>query len=238
MQNKIWVIGDSHARSFSYNNNFIPIFMGSGKTHCFVDDKCMSNVISKAFSLIDVITAQDLILFCLGEPDTRFYYKELSKVQTGIAGVWTFLQNNPSILVNGRIKIKNSFMRYCQLIDKIKAKTNIRMLVLNILPSNRKDQNRLVNYFNKLLLDFCSNKKCVEFIDINTAIYNSDTEIIKDEYFGDKVHLNMKIQLLVEAWLIERGIIEKSFYDKENKIDNNEIKRNFKFNEQFGCYTL
>ncbi len=31
MQNKIWVLGDSHARAFSYNDNFIPFYIGEGK---------------------------------------------------------------------------------------------------------------------------------------------------------------------------------------------------------------
>ena len=73
MQGKIWVIGDSHARAFSYNNNFIPFFVGEGREHCFRNDKCLSNVISKVLNITKEIITQDTIVLFLGEPDTRFY---------------------------------------------------------------------------------------------------------------------------------------------------------------------
>lgn len=72
-QTKIWLIGDSHARAFSYNNNFIPFFIGEGRKHCFINDNCLSNVISKVFKIIKEIEAGDAIVLFLGEPDTRLY---------------------------------------------------------------------------------------------------------------------------------------------------------------------
>ena len=81
-------------------------------------------------------------------------------------------------------------------------------------------------------------EKDVEFININTTIYNPETKTVRGEYYGDPVHLNMKLQLLVENWLIGKGIMEKSFYDEENKMDRKKIKKNYKFNDRFGCYTM
>jgi hypothetical protein len=78
----------------------------------------------------------------------------------------------------------------------------------------------------------------VEFISINTIIYNPKTKTVREEYYGDPVHLNMKLQLLVENWLIEKGILGKTFYDEENKMDKKTIKKNYQFNEKFGCFTL
>lgn len=95
-----------------------------------------------------------------------------------------------------------------------------------------------MDYFNKLLSDFCVTEKNVEFIDINSNIYNPETRTVKGDYYGDPVHLNMKIQLLVENWLIKKGIVEKSFFDEENQMNKKQIKRNYKFNERFGCFTL
>jgi len=111
-------------------------------------------------------------------------------------------------------------------------------LILNITPSNRKDQNKLVNYFNRLLSKYCSKEKDVAFIDINTTIYNPKTKTVREEYYGDHVHLNMKLQMPVEKWLVEKGIIERSFYDEENTMGKKKLKKNFKYNERFGCYTL
>ena len=239
MQSRIWMIGDSHARVFSYNSNFIPFFIGEGRKHCFINNKCLSNVTSKVLSIIKEIVTQDSIVLFLGEPDTRFYIGRGWKPwKKKYSRGWKLWKRKFGFPIRRRSKIKKSFKRYGQLINEVKNQTNARLLILNITPSNRKDQNKLVDYFNKLLLEFCAKEKNVEFIYINSAIYNPETKTVRGEYYGDPVHLNMKLQLLVEKWLIEKGIIEKSFYDEENKMDKKKIKRNYKFNEKFGCYTL
>lgn len=228
MQNKIWVLGDSHARAFSYNDNFIPFYIGEGKEHCFLSDKRLSNLILKVLNIVKEVIAQDSIILFLGEPDTRFC----------LGSGWKPWKKKFRFPIRGRSKLKKSFKRYCQLINEVKNKTNARLLILNIIPSNRKDQNKLVNYFNRLLLEFCSKEQGVEFIHINTTIYNPETKIVREEYYGDPVHLNMKLQLPVENWLIGKGIIERSFYDEESTMDKKKLKKNFKFNDRFGCYTL
>jgi len=239
MQGKIWVIGDSHARAFSYNNNFIPFFVGEGREHCFRNDKCLSNVISKVLNITKEIITQDTIVLFLGEPDTRFYLgKGWKPWKKKYSKGWKILKRKFGFPIRRRSKIKKSFKRYCQLINEVKNNTNAKLLILNITPSNRKDQNKLVDFFNKLLSEFCAKKKDVEFIYINRTIYNPETKTVREEYYGDPVHLNMKLQLLVENWLIGKNIIEKSFYDEENKMDKKKIKSNFKFNEKFGCFTL
>lgn len=228
-QSKIWVIGDSHTRAFSFNENFIPFYIGGGKEHCFLSDERLSDLISKVLHIVKEVAAQDSIILLLGEPDTRFYLGSGWKP-------WKKKYRYPSI--RGRSKIKKSFKRYCQLINEVKNKTNAGLLILNITPSNRKDQNKLVNYFNKLLSKYCSKEKDVAFIDINTAIYNPKTNTVREEYYGDHVHLSMKLQIPVEKWLIDKGIIEKSFYDEKNAMDKKKLRNNFKYNERFGCYTL
>ena len=202
--------------------------MGEGKKHCFVNDECLSNLFSKVLHIAKDVIAQDSILLFLGEPDTRFY------LERG----WKPWEETIGFSIRRRSKIKRSFERYCQLIRAVKDTTNARLLILNITPSYRKDQNKLVDYFNQLLSDFCLKEEDVTFIDINTAIYSPEAKTIKEAYYGDPVHLNMKIQLLVENWLIDKGIIERSFYDEENTMDKKKLKKNFKYSERFGCYTL
>jgi len=233
MQSKIWVIGDSHARAFSYNDNFIPFYIGEGKEHCLLSDQRLSNLIVKVLNIVKEVKAQDSIILFLGEPDTRFYLGRGWKP-------WKKKLRFPKLRypIRGRSKLKKSFKRYCQLINEVKNKTNARLLILNITPSNRKDQNKLVNYFNKLLLKFCSKEQKVEFVYINTTIYNPKTKTVKEEYYGDPVHLNMKLQLPVENWLIGKGIIKRSFYNEESTMDKKKLRENFKFNDRFGCYTL
>ncbi len=230
MQSKIWVIGDSHTRAFSYNDNFIPFYIGGGKEHCFLSDQRLSDLIPKVLHIVKEVVAHDSIILLLGEPDTRFYLGSGWKP-------WK-IKNRFPISIRWRSKIKKSFKRYCQLIDEVKNKTKAKLMILNITPSNRKDQNKLVFYFNRLLSEYCLKEKDVAFIDINTAIYNPKTKTIKEEYYGDHVHLNMKLQMPVEKWLIGKGIIERSYYDEENTMDKKKLKKNFKYNERFGCYTL
>ena len=239
MQGKIWMLGDSHARAFSYNNNFIPFFVGQGRTHCLINDNYLSNLISKVVNIITQIKARDSVVLFLGEPDTRFYLGRgwkpwKKKYRKG----WKLWKSKIGLFFGGKIKIKKSYMRYCELIRKVKNQTNASLFILNITPSDRRDQNKLVNYFNKLLSEFCAKEKDVDFIYINSDVYNPETKTVRGEYYGDPVHLNMKLQLLVENWLIEKGTIEKSFFDEENQMDKKQIKRNYKFNEKFGCFTL
>lgn len=241
-QTKIWMIGDSHARAFSYNNNFIPFFIGEGRKHCFINDNCLSNVISKVFKIIKEIEAGDAIVLLFGEPDTRSYlgrgWKPWKRRDKKKKKWWKLWAKKPRFSIGKKSKIKNSFYRYRKLICEIKNKTDVRLFILNITPSNRKDQNKLVDYFNKLLSEFCAKEKGVDFISINSDIYNPGAKTLRAEYYGDPVHLNMKIQLLVENWLTKKGILEKSLYDEKNKMDKMEIKKNYKFNEKFGSYTF
>ena len=241
MQSRIWVIGDSHARAFSYNSNFLPFFIGEGREHSFINDECFTNLMSKVFNILKEIHSDDSIVLFLGEPDTRFYlgrgWKPWKKTHQKSWKFWKKKEKH-TFYIWRRSKIKKSFERYCQLINAVNNSTNARLFLLNITPSDRKDQNKLVDYFNKLLSKFCAQKEDVEFIDINTSVYNPETKTVKKEYYGDPVHLNMKLQLLVENRLIEKGIIEKSLYNEQKTIDKKTIKKNYKFNKRFGCYTL
>ncbi len=160
MQDKIWIIGDSHARAFSYNYNFIPFFIGEGRTHCFTNDNHLSNVISKVVNIITEIKAMDSVVLFLGEPDTRFYLGRGWKPwKTKYRKGWKLWKTKLELLIRGKAKIKKSFHRYCQLINKVKNQTDASLLVLNITPSDRRDQNKLVDYFNNLLSEFCGKKK-------------------------------------------------------------------------------
>jgi hypothetical protein len=102
----------------------------------------------------------------------------------------------------------------------------------------RPRQNVLVDYFNSLLQAYCAQLANVDFISINSEIYAETPHVIKDEYYGDVVHLNHKLQFLVETWLIRRGILKESYYDEKKNFSRKEIRKHYKYNERFGCYTL
>ena len=68
----IYAIGDSHTRAFSFNKNFLPLFIGAGKSHCFINDKNMKNVRNKIYKITKKLN-QATVILVLGEPDTRYY---------------------------------------------------------------------------------------------------------------------------------------------------------------------
>lgn len=225
---KIWVIGDSHARVFAFNDNFLPFFIGPGRDFCFITDQCLANVVSKVIHIVKEISAKDAFMLFLGEPDTRYY----------LGKGWEPWNRKLGLAIRPKEKTLKSFRRYRQLIKSVSDIADKHFYLLNITPSVRARQNALVDYFNSLLQDYCTRLPNVDFISINSEIYAEHTHVIKDEYYGDIVHLNHKLQLLVEAWFIRRGILSKSCFDEGRKFSKKGIRKHYKYNEHFGCYTL
>ena len=48
----IYVIGDSHTRSFAFNDNFIPLFLGQGKEINFTSDENLIKIKQASSNLI------------------------------------------------------------------------------------------------------------------------------------------------------------------------------------------
>jgi len=222
----IYVIGDSHARAFSHNTNFFPLFLGQGKTHCFINEETYNILFKDIIRGLGTIKKQKIIL-SLGEPDTRYY---LGKGWYPWKEEFMFDMNNFRPLVQG------SFERYKKLLQYLRGRYENEFIVLNITPSGRMEQNIIVNYFNELLKDFCDKENFL-FLDSNSYIYKSEIEINVD-FLGDTVHLNNKIQPVIENILIEKGYLKESKYQQEIQWDNLSVKNDYIYNKKFGCYIL
>lgn len=226
--NSFLVLGDSHTRGFSFNDNFLPFFLGQGKEHCFISDENYLNIKKKVDLILSRLSPNTKVILYFGEPDTRYY---LGKGWTP----WT--TDDEYQLEDIERKLYASSKRYLALIKHIQKKFKLDLFVLNITHSNRPEQNEIVDQFNKIL-ESNQQKLGYQFIQFNEEIYDSEKRCVKEEYLGDPVHLNNKIQIPVENWLLSRNLISEIKYADNPTWNNKEVQGKYAYNERFGCYTL
>lgn len=221
----IYVIGDSHSRSFAKNENFFPLFIGAGKENCFVSDATLDCLKSNITRVVKNLSKNSQILLVLGEPDTRFY----------LGKGWTpWLSSSQDCLEDIDGKIKASAERYSKLIHWLQESSQHVFYIFNVTPSNRENQNIYVNAFNRRLRDICLSSG-VLFVDIEDKLF-LDKNKMDVSYMGDEVHLNNLIQPLVEEFLVSSNILQESKFNKDFKFDSKQVQGKFVFNEQFSCY--
>jgi len=228
IEDQIIVFGDSHSRAFSFNPNFMPFFIGAGKENNFINDENAKRVegsLRKALSGLD----GKKVMFCFGEPDTRHYL--------GL-GWYPWEGKRLFELDDFRPSIDESVKRYSKMIKNLRKDFSNEMLVFNATPSTRSDQNEITDYFNAGMKKACESIQGVLFIDINSKIYVDTEELIDQQYYSDTVHLNNKIQILVEDFLLGKGVINQRGYDSELKFSHKKVQSKYEYNEQFGCYVL
>lgn len=222
----IYVIGDSHTRAFSYNPNFLPLFIGAGKEHCFINDKTYKNIKKKSYNIVKQLDNAK-VMFTLGEPDTRYY----------LGKGWYPWDNKVEFTVKDfKPLIDKSLSRYKKLLLFLKKNTNNAYIIFNIPPSIREEQNEIVEYFNTGLESFCKQNGFL-FISVNDKLYSNES-IVSEKYYGDTVHLNKNVQPLVEDILIKEELLVSSKFDEEVVWDHTQVQNSYEFNEKFGCYTL
>ena len=220
----IAVLGDSHSRAFSFNENFFPIFLGPGKTMNFVNDQNLNQLksaVSKALSALEV----DRLILYLGEPDTRYF----------LGKGWYPWEPKEDYKVDVSGAIDASMKRYSSLLDSLPA--DKEFVILNVTPSRREEQNKIVDIYNKELA-LLSSSRNIPFIQINSEIYSDDDLLIKDKYYSDHVHMELSIQELVEEKLLELGWIKNRKYNQGTAISNAAVKEKYQYDKRFGCYVL
>lgn len=225
----IYVIGDSHTRSFSFNRNFTPLFLGQGKEINFTSVESYNKVVNSVLHVLQYFSDNDSIILFLGEPDTRYY----------LSSGWYPWDNENLIDIKGhQEKVALSINRYSDFIKLIKSKFSGNIYVLNVIPSNRKEQNIVVDEYNKQLSKAC-NDISVEFLHANEFIYSDENHTgIKPEYFSDQVHLNHRLQIVVQELLTSFGVNIKDDFNSKISWDNKEVQSKFYYDEKFGCYKM
>ncbi len=220
----IYVVGDSHTRTFADNINFFPLFLGAGKEVCFISDDRLEKLKHRIKDVVSHIEEMSTIMFVLGEPDTRYY---LGKGWTPWAPEFEEKVEEPYKLLDASLK------RYETFITWFSDTFSSDFIIFNVIPSTRKQQNQYVRYMNDRLTKFCLAKD-VKFINIQSHLIKEG--VIQQDYMADVVHLNTSVQPLVEAEIKKLGF---PIEDASNAtIKASKISRSaFIYNEQFSCYT-
>lgn len=223
----IYVLGDSHTRSFSFNENFIPLFLGQGKEINFSSDENLEKVKRASINFLNHVLPSDHLILFIGEPDTRFYLN---------AGWYPWDNAEKVSTDNYKENVKKSIARYKVFLDFLRNKFSGKIFVLNVIPSDRKLQNIIVDEYNIELKILCNSQK-IDFIELNEYIYTDNNhESILNTYVSDHVHLNNKLQLLVQDKLNTFGLKLSDNYDRSIVWNNSEVQKLFYFDEKFGCY--
>lgn len=222
----IYIVGDSHSRAFSYNRNFIPLFLGPGKKINFISDDNMQTVKSK-FAMVHKSLAPQKVITYFGEPDTRWL---LGK------GWYPWEGSVEFVLDDFRQEVNQSVDRYIQLIRFARDHFAWEICVMNVTPTTRVEQNVISEYYNERLHQTCKDEGFM-FLPINSRLFTHDLNL-DDSYCGDSVHLNSAIQPHVEEILIKKGMIESSGFRVGIEWDHSKVHADFKYNKRFGCYTL
>ncbi len=222
----ICVLGDSHSRAFAHNSNFFPMFLGAGKEHNFISEENAARVASKIPAVLSHIKSLKEVIFVLGEPDTRYY--------TG-QGWYPWESTLDPDITGYQAKVNSSVTRYETMLKSLQKTIRFEPVIFNVTPSQRILQNVVVDHYNEQLKQMCGSNG-YRFIYINDKLYSGDANIIHDKYYGDNVHMNNKIQPLIEEVLTSYGLIETSGYDKEFNWSHAGVMKEFAFDKKFGCY--
>ncbi len=223
---KILVLGDSHSRAFTNNHNFIPFFLGAGKQHNLLTVENKDRVFNKCKNTLEDIDVENVLLV-FSEPDCRYM----------LGRGWTPWEGNEVVnKVDIEKQIRISTSNYLNLYNGLKSSfPNKKIFILNATPCYRDDQNEITTRFNNEMGNRFSSYPDV-FISINEIITEEDGKPRK-EFYSDPVHLNHQLQIPVEDYFRSLGIIEKSGFSKELIWDNDAMRKKFKYNKKFDCYT-
>ena len=228
--NKIAVIGDSHTRAFAFTNIFLPFFLGSGKEHCFINNRKARNVSNKSKKLINTIKKElgiQTYILVFGEPDARWllgkgWYPWKKKIY------------NPLIYYKRWKLIEENCYRYINLIKEL-SQLDIDLIIYGNTSIYNQEQVKLARRWNQLLYDFCQCNK-ITFVNVLEEIINEEDQV-KKEYANDISHASQAVLPLVIKKIQFRGKLPKNLtmkIDKEN--DHKELKSSFIYNEKFGSF--
>jgi len=201
---KIYIIGESHTRQFTYRNNIFPIFMGNGKNinlnHPEILNSNIKNIISKLKS--------DDAIFCLylGEPNCRI------KLRGHWAPHWDDIRHG--------IKIDSTPDRdYLDMsLDNYK-KVDLSNIDFVISPTGAYDPViPSLKYLNEGMENLFGEK----YINIFKFSIDKNNKVLQEykakDWKADPIHLNSRICDRFLEEMLRLGVIS-DVSDYENQID-------------------
>lgn len=223
----VLVIGDSHTRIFARSNNFLPVFLGPGKSHNFLKADALKFITEKSIATIKNFQCKN-VLFYLAEPDTRFFLQR---------GWYPWEQSQNTFDLNVEDEMVNSVNNYKIFLKEISEqfKKNI-FFVSQINPSPRKEQNPIIQRYNECLNKALINVN-IQMVKSYEILIDKVTGRAKSEYVEevDPVHLNSNI---IEIYIKLMGDRINFLEENHSEIMSAEkVRDDFEYNERFGCYT-
>jgi ectoine hydroxylase-related dioxygenase (phytanoyl-CoA dioxygenase family) len=225
----IHIIGDSHCRSFAYNSNFFPIFLGEGKLFNFIDDSNANRVLEKVYGCLEKIQSIETVLFVFGEPDTRWY----------LGYGWQPWKEDIGEVKPATVDLQASAVRYSNFLKSISQRfPKVSFHALSVCPSDRLKQNLLVEELNDLISQSISAIPNVSYVSVFDTIIDPESKKVLDEFYGDPVHLSNSVQRPVEDYFIREKLLQVSGFDHEHSWSMRGAMSDFKLNDRFGCYMM
>ena len=187
--NKIYVIGDSHIRAFSFEEQFIPLFIGPAAFNNFLTKQNADKITLKILELFKNNLDEKFNILLLFSGDVEHVIRKSS----GYSQVEIDHLNE-------------SAFRYIHCISTLKEKLpNATICISAVLPGRTELYSKYQNHYISILIKYCT-KKNIPFIDINSLITN-DKKIIRYPYKADFAHISYKVANLYLNELFEKKIL-------------------------------
>lgn len=198
----IYVMGDSHVRSFASHFLFVPLFIGSGKTNNFFTPELSAITRAKLLANIERLESGHDLMLVLTEPELRLWLE--TKQESDL---------EPSIGDKDETFLACCLERYSEVLLEVKTRLHGRLIVYNSVPKTDAAHNQLAQRYNDMLRAFC-NENDLPFIYIWPHISHSG--VLDPAYAADHVHLNEHIAPLVIDELKAQGLVPSTVPRENN----------------------
>lgn len=168
----VYAIGDSHVRTYSYHDHFLPLYIGPGFANCFLTAELAAAAEVKILLNAARLRAGHLLLFVLGEPDVRFHCED--RFGTRQAG--------------DESALRSAVGRYAAVLRRVRERCKFELAVLSVPPSVDAERCALAALYNGFLAEHCA-AAGVAFIDVWQDLADRVTGLLHHDFDADGIHL-------------------------------------------------
>lgn len=187
----VYVVGDSHVRSFSNDPGFIPLYIGSGKQVRWTDDQKASVATLRLGLNFARLPVEAPVILVFGEPDVRFTLSDSERARADADSVNAKL----GACVARRMEATNPFLT---------ARSGFSA-IYGCVPGRDPATNRFVRSYNEFLAAACGRFR-IPFIELATRSICEPDGGVRPEFMTDEIHLSSKIVPVVRDALQRFGV--------------------------------
>lgn len=188
----MYVIGDSHARSFSYHEFFVPLFVGPGKETLFLTDKQTEKTRLKILENIKLLDKKQDFLFILSEPNIRYHLEN---------------KYNTKLVNDDQTIIRKTVANYIRVLKEVLSCIFGNVFVLCAIPRDDVGYSRLAKIYNEELKLAAKNTR-ITYVDL-WKVLTTKNGTIKPKYIGDYIHANHLLADMVVKYLKQHRLVSK-----------------------------